>query len=114
MRDFTAQVETLLKTQDPNEPMTEPVPPVAYSNALQASYAMQGGFDSTEQGANFSLGPDPQGLFDPQPLFDDAAPQILEPLPLSGGLAGTVPLTWEMIGLGIDEPLPPQDVIDEL
>ena len=30
------------------------------------------------------------------------------------GLGGDDPFTWEMIGLGLDEPLPCQEVIDEL
>ena len=107
-------METLLKTQDPNEPNPEPVPSAAYPNAPQTSFSSQGGFEPADPATNFSLGTEPQGMFDPQPLFEDPAPQILEPLPLDPGLGGAAPLTWEMIGLGIDEPLPPQDVIDEL
>lgn len=40
--------------------------------------------------------------------FDFAASMGMD----MGGVGSS--FTWEMIGLGLDEPLPPQDIIDEL
>lgn len=38
----------------------------------------------------------------------------LDPLSLENVLGGSDHFTWEMISMGIDEPLPPQDVTDDL
>lgn len=117
IRCATAQVETLLKTQDPNDPL--PSSTAMFLDANLPSRTSQPGLDANQNNTNdFSLGgmnvmPD---LFDPQPMFDATATasSALDPLPLNGGLEGAEPITWEMISLGIDEPLPTQDVIDEL
>lgn len=44
----------------------------------------------------------------PQPVMEDMAfdPNL--------GMTMDPTFTWEMIGLGLDEPLPPQETIDEL
>ena len=47
----------------------------------------------------------------PQPGMDDIA---FDPNNLNMGITMDPTFTWEMIGLGLDEPLPPQDTIDEL
>jgi hypothetical protein len=39
-------------------------------------------------------------------------PDLLQPEDLNVALGE--PMSWEMIGLGLEEPLPPQDIIDEL
>ena len=47
----------------------------------------------------------------PQPTMDDMAFNAS----LSMGMTiDEANFTWEMIGLGLDEPLPPQETIDEL
>lgn len=37
-----------------------------------------------------------------------------EPVSLESALGGSDAYTWDMIGLGIEEPLPIQEVVDEL
>lgn len=46
----------------------------------------------------------------PQPVMEDMA---FDPN-LNMGMTVDPTFTWEMIGLGLDEPLPPQETIDEL
>jgi hypothetical protein len=47
----------------------------------------------------------------PQQPIDDLT--FTTDMPMGIGLDGST-ITWEMIGLGLEEPLPPQDTIDEL
>ena len=92
-----AQVETLLKTQDPQDPNGPNLLP-------QDSLLHQTDFSATP-GINIGISNVPPmydaGTMQPPPLLDPA-------------LGGGDPLTWELIGLGLDEPLPPQDVIEDL
>lgn len=108
------QVETLLKTQDPpqNVPKTVNVP--------------MPGPTQTASPANLNLSTAPINLttdrnMDQQWNFVDKSPQqgVIEDFNFNASMnmgmnnvGGT--FTWEMIGLGLEEPLPPQDTIDEL
>ncbi|KAJ4353288.1 uncharacterized protein N0V89_005015 [Didymosphaeria variabile] len=92
------QVETLLKTQESTEQTREPSRPDS-TTAYVASTAQQPLPNSNE-----FLGP-------------PEAPPRISPVPDVFVNTGTSPegeFQWEMIGLGLDEPLPPQDVQDEL
>jgi hypothetical protein len=92
--NVTAQVETLLKDQDPPKQT-----PAASSNFQAQNAFPQDGFVS---------------MADDVPMYSTsgAPPQD----PMIGGNLGILDeeFSWEMIGLGLDEPLPQQDVIDEL
>lgn len=44
----------------------------------------------------------------------DAGPDIQDMLPDLDLGAFDEPMTWEMVGLGLEEPLPTQEAIDEL
>ncbi|KAF2637050.1 hypothetical protein P280DRAFT_472566 [Massarina eburnea CBS 473.64] len=96
------QVETLLKNQDTTDTSNDSPrqdPATAYvastiQNALPNSSDFLGAADRNT--INISPGP-------------DGGP--------NNGASGSAPeadFPWEMIGLGLDEPLPPQDVMDEL
>jgi hypothetical protein len=60
---------------------------------------------STPPGVNIGIG-------NVQPMYQ--APEPYNPVTIQPSFGSDDPLTWEMIGLGLDEPLPPQDVINEL
>lgn len=116
------QVETLLKTQEPGSSTA------AADLAKQMNIGVNGGSSSNAQAAasaNFNVtnpsiniasdrdmdrwhfnGESPQA-----PAIDDFNFQTN----ISMGMANVdANFTWEMIGLGLEEPLPTQEVIDEL
>lgn len=94
-----AQVETLLKTQD--EPSTD-TRPSAGRNQSERSTAAE------------PTAPLYQPKIAMRSTMGDA-PTMLDPY---AGTSASMPndesFAWEMIGLGLDEPLPSQDVIDAL
>ncbi|KAF1956109.1 hypothetical protein CC80DRAFT_525646 [Byssothecium circinans] len=96
------QVETLLKNQDSTDTANDSARPdstTAYvANTLQAPLPNSGDFVATSERNPINISPAPDGL------------------PNNGarGNAAEGDFPWEMIGLGLDEPLPPQDVMDEL
>ncbi|KAM0396180.1 hypothetical protein ACHAPZ_008405 [Fusarium culmorum] len=108
------QVETLLKTQEPPQNVPKPVN-VAMSGPPQ-----------TASPANLNISNAPIHLtgdhnMDQQWNFTDKSPQqgVMEDFNFNASMdmgmnnvGGT--FTWEMIGLGLEEPLPPQETIDEL
>lgn len=108
----------MLKTQDP---------PVTTSEAVPTSFT---GARAAVSGAGLQpiVTPDfqntPGGLLNglntenwrynkdsPQQPMDDLA--FTTDMTIGMGLDDST-ITWEMIGLGLEEPLPPQDTIDEL
>lgn len=110
----TAQVETQLKSKD--KKANSSVPTQGHDRA------QQNGFQSTEHRAVSPGGMDqsmPEGAFDPIPdaehpisLPPDMMPdaQILPDFNLSLDAN----FSWEMIGLGLEEPMPMQEAIEEL
>ncbi|KAJ9234881.1 transcriptional regulator family: Fungal Specific TF [Paecilomyces variotii] len=105
-----AQVETLLKSQDPEPPRA------SAPNRQQSST-----FNDT------SIPSDPMPGMPDMSMFSDNIPNSMPSLAGtfgqtqsgSTGLAGenmgfNGDFSWEMISLGLEEPLPAQDVIDEL
>ncbi|PBP26904.1 fungal specific transcription factor domain-containing protein, partial [Diplocarpon rosae] len=114
------QVENLLKTQD-----TVPAVPEVPTNFTLGEGAASGigpgalpAGDFTISNASISIGNGAEagrwGLNgeSPQPVIDNMAFSTAN-LNLSMGLDDNS-FTWEMIGLGLEEPLPPQETIDEL
>lgn len=59
-------------------------------------------------------GPSNGGVDNFDPMMNPFPQDNIDPFPNMGNQAGDEPFPWEMIGLGLDEPLPPQDVINEL
>ncbi|KAI9794688.1 MAG: hypothetical protein M1833_007404 [Piccolia ochrophora] len=110
-----AQVETMLKTQDPEDKVPENTH--SYPTGEQHPVLSQSAFDTSTDGLDFGIShtdvmPD---MFTTPGRFDDASDAThLGTMPLGEGLDGSDPFSWEMIGLGINEPLPTQDVVDEL
>lgn len=114
------QVETLLKTQDPPVTSPESAPtsftsgqgnvsgvglrtvPATDFNITSSSIGIVGGVNDERWRFN---GESPQ-----PPLEDMAFPTDIN---MGMGLDDST-FTWEMIGLGLEEPLPPQETIDEL
>jgi hypothetical protein len=99
---FTAQVETLLKTQDPSDP-------------VQASNLMQG-MTST----NYSDIPGMTMLSEPAESLqqamsnNDMTDPHIDSMMDNLGLAPDQTFSWELISLGLEEPLPTQDIIDDM
>ncbi|KAH0544945.1 hypothetical protein FGG08_000871 [Glutinoglossum americanum] len=96
-----AQVETLLKSQDLQDPNGSNLMSQDRSEIL-----LQPEF-SSPPGVNIAIG---SAMYPQEPYDVGAVTQS----PFDPALGSDDPLTWEMIGLGLDEPLPPQEVIDEL
>lgn len=113
------QVEELLKTQEPSSstsPETTKTPSVAFEQARSQQATAPASFNV----ANTSIpiagdrdlerwrfnGESPQGNGLDEFNFTSNIPM---------GMSNMDPsFTWEMIGLGLEEPLPPQETIDEL
>jgi len=97
----TEQVEHLLKTQDnpkATKDASRPDNASAYvANTLQQALPNQGDYLSTQDRIQ---GPQTSGANASQTGV--------------GADIGDDNFSWEMIGLGLEEPLPPQDVMDEL
>lgn len=91
MLGHVEQVETLLKAQESTEAMQPPTAPSAPTVH----------FEDAVSGLNMYQ---PGGISPSEPLIAQGAPDGV----------GEEPFPWEMIGLGLDEPLPPQDEINEL
>lgn len=112
------QVETLLKTQDPPA-APKPAAPVAPPAAVNSDHKVN---DSLSTPATLTVN-DPSvslaagGDMDQWNFNGDNSPQ---PPQAAGDTFdfNAIPIqnsfTWEMIGLGLEEPLPPQESIDEL
>ncbi|KAM0215888.1 hypothetical protein ACHAPQ_002938 [Fusarium lateritium] len=107
------QVETLLKTQEPPQNIPKNI------NVIAAP-------PQTASPINLSIPNAPMNLIgdhnmDQQWNFPDKSPQpgTMDDFNFNASLdmgmnnVGST-FTWEMIGLGLEEPLPPQDTIDEL
>ncbi|KAI1831490.1 transcriptional regulator family: Fungal Specific TF [Penicillium roqueforti] len=109
-----AQVETLLKVQDP-EPTQRTSQPQPLENAFTAPIADESILDLpdlSDLGGLAGIGGNMDNSFSASIAPGAGQPsQILYPPP---------PITqgdnsqWDLISLGLEEPLPPQDVIDEL
>lgn len=118
-----AQVETLLKGQD-DPAAEEEAPGRAEKNRRQAKDAPQRSAAAPDLGANIVLGasnadmlPHIERTFNQRDGLAQVQFPHTTPNTTNSG-DNTVPqdeqFPWEMIGLGLDEPLPPQDAIDEL
>jgi hypothetical protein len=110
---LTEQVETLLKTQEPPQNIPKSI------NVIAAP-------PQTASPINLSIPNAPMNLvgdhnMDQHWNFPDKSPQpgTMDDFNFNASLdmgmnnVGST-FTWEMIGLGLEEPLPPQDTIDEL
>jgi hypothetical protein len=110
------QVETLLKTQDPALPTPDITPTSFTAGQSSASGVGLGAVPAND----FNLSTPTIGLNGDRWGFNGESPQPgLDPMAFSTDLNMGMNLddstfTWEMIGLGLEEPLPPQDTIDEL
>ncbi|KAK5987633.1 Citrinin biosynthesis transcriptional activator ctnR-like protein [Cladobotryum mycophilum] len=109
------QVETLLKTQEPTAPKPPAKPmgmPMPGNHSHQTNGAANISVSNSAMAMNgeerwpFNSGESPQ-----QGAMDDFNFNANINMPMN-----SVPtnFTWEMIGLGLEEPLPPQETIDEL
>ena len=114
------QVETLLKTQDPAVVTPEAAPasfangqtnvsgvglrsvPATDFSVLDPAIVGVGGVNAERWGYN---GESPQQPMEPFGFPSDN---------MTGMGIDDNTFTWEMIGLGLEEPLPPQETIDEL
>jgi hypothetical protein len=112
------QVETLLKTQDSPVTATEGVS----TNFATTPNNVSGSGLQSIVNTDFqqSTGTVLSGLNTESWRFNKDSPQqpmddltFTTDMTMGIGLDGST-ITWEMIGLGLEEPLPPQDTIDEL
>ncbi|KAK7741676.1 hypothetical protein SLS63_001233 [Diaporthe eres] len=112
------QVETLLKTQDPPaapKPVVHVAPPVAVNSDPKINSSLSTPVNLTVNDPSISLAAGAD--IDQWNFHGDSSPQPPQPagdtfdfnaIPMQNSF------TWEMIGLGLEEPLPPQESIDEL
>lgn len=119
------QVETLLKTQDPaTSPDGSKGLPVPVDAAAAAAAASQPVNQRAAATANFSVQDPSIGIASSRDMdrwhFNGDSPNNppledfnFNSMNINLG-SGDSNFTWEMIGLGLEEPLPPQDTIDEL
>lgn len=112
------QVETLLHTQDVPTPAAEKSRPGAAKQSQRAAVP------AMPAAANFSVGDPSIGITSSGDMdrwhFNAADSPAMDDfnfgsnsIHLSMSNVGAN-FTWEMIGLGLEEPLPPQETIDEL
>jgi hypothetical protein len=118
-RVFVEQVETLLKTQEPgtgNQDGSNRVPMVIDSGSGNATSSATANFNVTNPSINIASDRDMDRW-----RFNEESPQAttIDDFNFNSNIGigmnnvGST-FTWEMIGLGLEEPLPPQDTIDEL
>ncbi|EPE31562.1 Zn2/Cys6 DNA-binding protein [Glarea lozoyensis ATCC 20868] len=111
---YVEQVETLLKTQDPV--------PSPKDNLVNAFGGMNGAASRSIPAGDFAVNTPPLVSVNPerwglngdspiQPPMEDI--NFTADMNMSMGIDDST-FTWEMIGLGLEEPLPPQETIDEL
>ncbi len=105
---FSAQVETQLKTKAQETPSSIP-----QSNAPEQSTASPLVFDRSNA---FGVDINNQDLMDE--IFNSTSnTQNISPVPsmmADINLGVDDPISWEMIGLGLEEPLPMQEAMDDL
>lgn len=101
-RRFTAQVETLLKTQDPSDPAHASNPmqsmPSANFSDVAGMTLLSEPADGIQQPVSSNAGTDPH--------MDSMMDNL--------GLAPDETFSWELISLGLEEPLPSQEIIDDM
>lgn len=106
--DLIEQVETLLKTQDPPEPRRN-----SQENERNASPTT-----SRAQPKFGNVAPQPATTQDASPIIQSTptatSSDVFSFPNTSAELSMPDPFPWEVIGMGLEEPLPTQDVIDEL
>lgn len=111
----SAQVETLLKGQDP-EPAQRTSPPQPSENAFTAPIADESILDLPDLSGLGGLGGIGGNMDNSYaastPPSAGQSNQILFPSPPT--IQGSGNSQWDLISLGLEEPLPSQDVIDEL
>lgn len=116
------QVETLLKTQEAPRLGADGTP--IAPNIVDNGGPSQPSQHAAAAAANFNV-PDPSrgmatgGSVDQWQFHGDPSSAGLDDFNLGNNLGLGMnsvggDFTWEMIGLGLDEPLPPQETIDEL
>jgi hypothetical protein len=114
------QVETLLKTQEP----AAANPEVSSTSFVSGQGTSSGPGLRPSNNADFNISNPSIGITNdgdrerwrytgesPQPAMDDLS--FATNMNMGMGIDDST-FTWEMIGLGLEEPLPPQDTIDEL
>jgi hypothetical protein len=112
MRFRVEQVETLLKSQDPADTTPKSATDGSKSNFSGASHApptmrQNSNTTSPSMGNNLEM-----------PPMSDMSHNIDDSFGFGDNMATDPPMAesfpWEMIGLGLEEPLPDQDTIDDL
>lgn len=85
------------------------------TRAFDSQNALSQGRETMFPGVPKSVEADPNLSLDGIDMFGDIG-DILPPPPTNAGSNGapSSEFSWEMIGLGLEEPLPSQEVIDEL
>lgn len=107
----SAQVETQLKTKAPKAPdSAEPTPqPTAPEQSAAAPLVFE---RSNSNGIDINSQETMDGIFNSTSNTQDISPVPSTMMDVNLGLDD--PMSWEMIGLGLEEPLPTQEAIDEL
>lgn len=113
---MSAQVESLLKTNGSTHTTSDEAVPTNDVFVQSAAQQVPPGYMNMDLGMD--CGDDMESAMNAAGFFQGNTAQEAIPINLGhnnedmAGLGET--FCWEMIGLGLDEPLPTQDVIDDL
>ena len=110
VRGVTAQVETLLRKYEPGNDR-QGVPPPASTNMTVDSNEIPSGLIATYDTSSFSPPSRHCMSDDPQTQVDPNASEISNEKK-SNGLNDS--FSWEMVELGLEEPLPLQEILEDL
>lgn len=105
-RDLKEQVETLLKNQETSDQHKDGSHINTAFTSSTIPQAIPDGFLGNSDQIPVTF---PESISPPADPFPN-----LQSNPSANASSGNEEFPWEMIGLGLDEPLPPQDVINEL
>lgn len=123
-----AQVETLLNDKGmPRQPQPPPPPPsTRYSNTTMLDPVLFGGdpidkdndiADMLSASERYFMGQQPPSMQSRHPFEADSPIMDIPmpmPMPMPSNILDDPPLSWELMALGLGEPLPAQEIVDSL
>ncbi|KAI9819894.1 MAG: hypothetical protein M1827_006464 [Pycnora praestabilis] len=119
LAQVVTQVETLLKNQDSSD-INAASSSTTYPDAAQSTLIQQTDFHNSNTGINIGISSQlADDMLHATDAYNNAmgtspVPDPLGQAALDMGLSDPSTFSWEMMSQGLDEPLPTQDVIDEL
>lgn len=125
-----AQVETLLNDKGmprlPQQPPPPPPPSTRYTNTAMLDPVLFGGdsidkddgiADMLSGSERYFMGQQPPSMQSQHPFEADSPIMDMPmpmPMPMPSNILDDPPLSWELMALGLGEPLPAQEIVDSL